>query len=150
MKTLLEYNHSNIKTTLSLLRAEFVLVHARKTVKRVLKSCPLINCRLPHLVPYEAKMASLPHLRVQNPLGNESYSQKVVSLDLLGPYLTTLYYKGRKLVCSKCKKTQTNEYENVSKDEIKKTKLGCFYFIAYIQVMCHQNHLWETIALKNF
>ena len=113
MKTHLEYNHSNIKTTLSLLRAEFVLVHARKTVKRVLKSCPFINCRLPYLVPYEAKMASLPHLRVQNPLGNESYSYKVVSLDLLGPYLTTLYYKGRKLVCVKCKKTQTNEYENV-------------------------------------
>ena len=104
MKIHQEYHHCNIKTTLSLLRAQFVLVHARKTVKRALKNCPLINCRLPHLVPYEAKMASLPHLRVQNPLGNESYSYKIVSLDLLGPYLTTLYYKGRKLVCSKCKK----------------------------------------------
>lgn len=37
MRTHLEYNHSNIKTTLSLLRSEFVLVHARKTVKRLEK-----------------------------------------------------------------------------------------------------------------
>ena len=128
----LEYKHSNIKTTLSLLRSEFVLVHARKTVKKVLKNCSLVNCRLPHLVPYEAKMASLPKLRVQNPLGKESYNYKVVSLDLLGPYLTTLYYKGRKLVCTKCKKVQTNEFENVSKNDIKIDKtwvllLHCLY-----------------------
>ena len=87
---------------------------------------------MPQLVPHEAKMASLPKLRVQNPLGSESYNYKVESFDLLGPYLTTLCYKGRKLVCSKYKKVQTNEYENVSKDYIKIDKtwvllLHCLY-----------------------
>ena len=46
MKIHKELKHSNIKTTLSLLRAQFVLVHARKTVKRALKIAPLkiVDC----------------------------------------------------------------------------------------------------------
>ena len=46
MRARLEYNRSNIKTTLPLLRADYVIVHARKTVKQVLRSCTLYHCRL--------------------------------------------------------------------------------------------------------
>ena len=32
---------------------------------------------------------------LRNPFGNEAYSYKVSALDLFGPYLTTLDYRGQ-------------------------------------------------------
>ena len=132
MYTHLNNKHSNLKSTLSHLRSEYLIFHPRKTVKTSLKECTLIQCRLPHLVPFQAKMSNLPKLKLRNPFGREAFNYRICSLDLFGPYLTTLYYKGQNFKCKKCKSVATNPESSLNETQIKIDKtwvlvLTCLY-----------------------
>ena len=69
----LSNKHSNLKTTLAILRSEYLIFHPRITVKTSLKECTLIQCRLPHLVPFQARMSNLPTLKLKKPIWERSF-----------------------------------------------------------------------------
>ena len=93
-------------------------------------------------------MAIMPKLKLRNPCGREAYNYRVISMDLMGPFLTTLYYKGQFNKCQKCKTSITNIDEPV-KEQIKINKtwvlvLTCLYSKHVSLQPLLENHSTET------
>ena len=113
-------NHPTLKTMISLVRSEYLIINARTHIKKILKLCKHLACRVPTLETYRSRMANLPAIKLQNPFF-QSYHYRVVSMDICGAWFTRLNYQATKFRCSMCKKLSTNNVAEKSEVIIEKT-----------------------------